>query len=113
MNKLAALKPPREELVKEESFVFGYLVPLLHMLRVVENLAWNKSLLKKLPRSQGQAFWKFRKKFSEVPFWGELHLFSTTKTRTFAAIRFGIRHDNVADLILEFHDCVSHNCSNS
>jgi len=112
INKLCALQT-RKSLKGEQMIVFGYLVPMLHLLRSFEKFAKNKTHLKKLPRRQGQAFWKVRKKFSAIPFWNDLNALSNTKSRTSMAIRQYLKQDVCVDIVLEFHDCVSHGCSNA
>jgi len=111
LNKLKALKP-RTNLLEEEAFVFGYMVPLLHVLRVIESLALKKKELRKLSRKQGQAFWKLRKKIMDVPFWDEIYQLSVTRTRTGNAIRESLKHDLCVELVLQYHDPVSFGCSN-
>lgn len=111
LTKLNALKE-RPDIVHEEAFVFGYLVPLLYVYRAVENFACNKKLRKKWARNQSPAFWKFRKKFCEVPFWDELLQLSNTRSSTAEALRKFVRHDLCVEVILEYHDNANLGCTN-
>jgi len=111
LTKLNALTE-RPDIVHEEAFVFGYLVPLLYVYRAVENFACNKKLRKKWARNQSPAFWKFRKKFCEVPFWDELLQLSNTRSITAEALRKSVRHDLSVEVILEYHDSANFGCTN-
>jgi len=110
INKLCALKT-RKSLVGEQMFVFNYMVPMLHLFRSFQEFA-KKTDLKKLPQRQSKAFWKVRKKFPAIPFWNDINDLSNTKTRTSLAIRHYLKQD-VNDIVLDFHDCVSYGCSNA
>jgi len=112
IDKLSALET-RKSFTGKQMFVFGYMVPMLHLLRSLDTFAKNETDLKKLPRGQRQAFWKVKRKFPAIPFWNDINALSNTKSRTSMAIRRYLKQNSCADIVLDFHDCVSHGCSNA